>query len=196
MFQDNPKMSLHSRRPVTPPSDPLDIRWPSVELTTSAYNQQSTLEYTWSLGQSHQIRWIKPVCKTGQVSKLQNWQGSNCFRVKEDSDAPTLFREAHLHPNTFLQIVKKSLWAPRFYTIMQPISRMFIWHIWPLLQNSAFQPSRGRLLFIHTVGQLVGWSSRFVTINSISMKPSVKIRNQTYYIYGESLWCWQSLGTC
>ena len=52
MFQDNPKMTLHSRRPVTPPSDPLDIRWPSVELTTSAYNQQSTLEYTWSLGKA------------------------------------------------------------------------------------------------------------------------------------------------
>ena len=52
MFQDNPKMNLHSRRPVTPPSDPLDIRWPPVKLTTSAYNQQSTLEYTWSLGQS------------------------------------------------------------------------------------------------------------------------------------------------
>ena len=52
MFQDNPKMSLHSRRPVTPPSDPLDIRCLPVEITTSAYNQQSTLEYTWPVGQS------------------------------------------------------------------------------------------------------------------------------------------------
>ena len=34
----------------------------------------------------------------------------------------------------------------------------------------------------------VGWlSSRFVTINSTSIKPSVKVRNQTYYIFGESL---------
>ena len=52
-----------------------------------------------------------------------------------------------------------------------------------ILQNSAFQPSRGRLLYIHPVG----WSSRFVTINSTSIKPSIKVRNQTYYIFGESL---------
>ena len=57
-----------------------------------------------------------------------------------------------------------------------------------ILQNSAFQPSRGRLLYIHPVGWLVGWlSSRFVTINSTSIKPSVKVRNQTYYIFGECL---------
>ena len=39
-------------------------------------------------------------------------------------------------------------------------------------------------------------SSRFVTINSTSIKPSVKVRNLTYYIFGESLWCRQPLGTC
>ena len=39
-------------------------------------------------------------------------------------------------------------------------------------------------------------SSRFVTINSTSIKPSSKVRNLTYYIFGESLWCWQPLGTC
>ena len=33
-------------------------------------------------------------------------------------------------------------------------------------------------------------SSRFVTINSTSIKPSIKVRNLTYYIFGESLWCW------
>ena len=44
----------------------------------------------------------------------------------------------------------------------------------------------------------VGWSSSslFVTINSTSIKPSIKVRNLTYYIFGESLWCWQPLGTC
>ena len=30
-------------------------------------------------------------------------------------------------------------------------------------------------------------SSRFVTINSTSIKPSIKVRNLTYYIFGESL---------
>ena len=30
-------------------------------------------------------------------------------------------------------------------------------------------------------------SSRFVTINSTSIKPSVKVRNLTFYIFGESL---------
>ena len=35
---------------------------------------------------------------------------------------------------------------------------------------------------------VVGWSSsRFVTINSTSIKPSIKVRNLTYYIFGESL---------
>ena len=48
-----------------------------------------------------------------------------------------------------------------------------------LLQNSAFQPSRGRLLYIHTVVQLL---SRFVTKSSTSIKPSIKVRNLTYYI--------------
>ena len=32
------------------------------------------------------------------------------------------------------------------------------------------------------VGQL---SSRFVTINSTSIKPSIKVRNLTYYIFGK-----------
>ena len=38
--------------------------------------------------------------------------------------------------------------------------------------------------------------SRFVTINSTSTKPSIKVRNLTCYIFGESSWCWQPLGTC
>ena len=33
----------------------------------------------------------------------------------------------------------------------------------------------------------VGRLSRFVTINSTSIKPSIKVRNLTYYIFGESL---------
>ena len=34
-----------------------------------------------------------------------------------------------------------------------------------------------------------------VTINSTSIKSST-VRNLTYHIIGESLWCWQPLGTC
>ena len=60
----------------------------------------------------------------------------------------------------------------------------FIWE----LQNSAFQPSQGRLLYIHPVGwSVAGQSSGFVTVNSTSIKPSVKVRNLTFYIFGESL---------
>ena len=66
---------------------------------------------------------------------------------------------------------------------------------WWELQNSSFQPSRGRLLYIHPVVGCRLSSSRFVTINSTSIKPSVKVRNLTFYIFGESLWCWQPLGT-
>ena len=50
-----------------------------------------------------------------------------------------------------------------------------------LLQNSASPSSRGRLLYIHPV--VVGCrrlSSRFVTINSTSIKPSMKVSNVTY----------------
>ena len=49
------------------------------------------------------------------------------------------------------------------------------------LQNSASPSSRGRLLYIHPV--VVGCrrlSSRFVTINSTSIKPSMRVRNLTY----------------
>ena len=57
-----------------------------------------------------------------------------------------------------------------------------------VLQSSAISAAKGRLLYIHPVGWLVGWlSSRFVTINSTSIKPSVKVRNLTFYIFGESL---------
>ena len=42
---------------------------------------------------------------------------------------------------------------------------------------------KGRLLYLPC--QLS--SSHFVTINSTSIKPSIKVRNQTYYIFGESL---------
>ena len=49
-----------------------------------------------------------------------------------------------------------------------------------LLQNSAGPSSRGRLLYIHpVVGRRLS-SSRFVTINSTSIKPSMKLRNLIY----------------
>ena len=67
-------MSLHSRRPVTPPSDPLDIRWPPVELTISAYNQQNNLEYTWPLWQSQAQNQSNNYI-FGGVSKVQNETG-------------------------------------------------------------------------------------------------------------------------
>ena len=38
-------------------------------------------------------------------------------------------------------------------------------------------------------------SSRFVTINSTSIKPQMKVRNQIYCIFGEYLWCFQPMGT-
>ena len=41
---------------------------------------------------------------------------------------------------------------------------------------------------------VVGRLSRFVTINSTSIKPSIKVRNLTYHIFWESLWCRQPLG--
>ena len=47
-----------------------------------------------------------------------------------------------------------------------------------LLQNSASPSSRGRLLYIHPVGRRL--SSRFVTINSTFIKPSMKVRNLTF----------------
>jgi len=56
-------------------------------------------------------------------------------------------------------------------------------HFWKfVLQNSASPSSRGRLLYIHPVGRSSSSSSssRFVTINSTSIKPSMKVRNLTY----------------
>ena len=54
------------------------------------------------------------------------------------------------------------------------------------LQNSAFQPSRGRLLYIHPVGWLVGWLSRFVTINSTSNKTfNLGQKPNLLYIWGK-----------
>ena len=52
-------------------------------------------------------------------------------------------------------------------------------------------PEAGCSIFIRSVGQ--SSSSRFVTINSTSIKPSIKVRNLTYHIIGESLWCWQPI---
>ena len=43
-------------------------------------------------------------------------------------------------------------------------------------KNSASPSSRGRLLYIHPVGRRL---SRFVTINSTSIEPSMKVRNLT-----------------
>ena len=50
------------------------------ELTTSAYNQQNTLEYTWSLGQ---IQAQNKISKTGQVSKALKLIGEG-FQIQED----------------------------------------------------------------------------------------------------------------
>ena len=36
-------------------------------------------------------------------------------------------------------------------------------------------------------------SSHFVTSNSNSIKPSKKVRFITYYMLGESFWCWQQI---
>ena len=52
------------------------------------------------------------------------------------------------------------------------------------LQNSASPSSSGRLLYIHPVVVVVGrLSSRFVTINSTSIKPFMKVRYLTYILY-------------
>ena len=56
------------------------------------------------------------------------------------------------------------------------------------------KPYKSRLLYIHPV-VVVGCLSRFVTINSTSMKSSKKVRDIIYDIFEESVWCWQPSGT-
>ena len=49
------------------------------------------------------------------------------------------------------------------------------------LQNSASPSSRGRLLYFHpVVGRRRLSSSRFLTINSTSIRPSLKVKNLTF----------------
>ena len=81
------------------------------------------------------------------------WINTRCTKLHSDP----LRVQYEKIPLTWIFLHSRRDWRDWQIWGMKKTNTLFV-RLSSILQNSAFEPSRGRLLYIHPVGWLVGWS--------------------------------------